>query len=83
MTFEPKRFDGGTKTILGQTGNFNLDDFSRMLAGMPQTAKYVSSKLFRWFVGDDPADADLAPMIDAWNASGRRDSQRPARAFPQ
>ncbi len=67
VKFDPKRFDDGSKTILGQTGNFNLDDFSRMLAGKPQTAKYVGSKLFRWFVGDDPTDADLAPMLDAWN----------------
>ncbi len=70
VKFEPKRFDDGTKTILGQTGAFNLDDFSRMLAGKPQTAKYVSGKLFVWFVGDDPTDGDLAPMIDAWNQSG-------------
>ncbi|MDQ6906630.1 MAG: DUF1800 family protein, partial [Chloroflexota bacterium] len=47
-----------------------LDDFSRMLAGKPQTAKYVSSKLFRWIVGDDASDGDLAPMLDAWNATG-------------
>ncbi len=70
VAFNPKRFDDGSKTILGQTGNFGLDDFSRMLAGAPQTAKYVSSKLFRWFLGDDPADGDLAPMLDAWNTSG-------------
>ncbi len=70
VAFEPKRFDTGSKTILGQTGAFNLDDFSRMLAGAPQTAKYVSGKLFRWFVGDDPTDADLAPMLDAWNQTG-------------
>ncbi len=70
VNFEPKRFDDGTKTILGQTGAFNLDDFSRMLAGKPQTAKYVSSKLFRWIVGDDATDGDLAPMLDAWNATG-------------
>ena len=70
VTFVPKRFDHGSKTILGQTGNFNLDDFSRMLAGAPQTAKFVSSKLFRWFVGDDPTDGDLAPMLDAWNQTG-------------
>ncbi len=70
VAYEPKRFDTGSKTILGQTGAFNLDDFSRMLAGAPQTAKYVSGKLFRWFVGDDPTDADLAPMLDAWNQTG-------------
>jgi uncharacterized protein (DUF1800 family) len=70
VKFEPKRFDDGSKTILGQTGAFNLDDFSRLLVGKPQTAKYVSGKLFRWFVGDDPADGDLTPMIDAWNTTG-------------
>jgi len=70
VKFEPKRFDNGSKTILGQTGNFNLDDFSRMLAGKPQTAAFVSGKLFRWFVGDDPAASDLAPMLDAWNQTG-------------
>ncbi len=70
VAFAPKRFDSGAKTILGQTGAFNLDDFSRLLAGKPQTAQYLSSKLFRWFVGDDPGNADLAPMLDAWNATG-------------
>jgi uncharacterized protein (DUF1800 family) len=70
VTFVPKRFDDGQKTILGQTGNFNLDDFSRMLAANPTTARFVSGKLFKWFVGDKPADADLAPMIDTWNQSG-------------
>ncbi len=70
VKFEPKRFDDGPKTILGQTGTFNMDDFSRLLAGRPETAHYLSRKLFRWFVGDDPADGELAPMIDAWNQNG-------------
>jgi uncharacterized protein (DUF1800 family) len=70
VTFVSKRFDDGTKTILGQTGAFNLDDFSRLLAARPETAHYVSSKLFRWFVGDKPTDADLQPMLDAWNRTG-------------
>lgn len=70
VKFEPKRFDDGSKTILGQTGTFNMDDFSRLIANMPQTAKYVSTKLFRWFVGDDPADGEIGPMIDAWNQTG-------------
>jgi len=70
VTFVPKRFDSGQKTILGQTGSFNMDDFSRMLAANPTTAHFVSSRLFRWFVGDTPADADLQPMLDAWNQTG-------------
>ena len=70
VAFNPKRFDDGQKTILGQTGNFNMDDFSRLLAGMPQTPKYVGTKLFRWFVGDNPTDSDIQPLVDAWNQTG-------------
>jgi uncharacterized protein (DUF1800 family) len=70
VAFNPQRFDSGTKSILGQTGNFGLDDFSRLLANKPQTAKRIAQKLFVWFAGDDPTDADLAPMLDAWNATG-------------
>ncbi len=70
VAFNPQRFDSGAKTILGQTGAFNLDDFSRLLANRPQTAKYITRKLFIWFASDRPTDADLAPMLDAWNATG-------------
>ncbi len=67
VAFNPQRFDTGTKTILGQSGNFTMDDFSRLLVNKPQTAKRIAQKLFVWFVGDDPSDGDLAPMLDAWN----------------
>jgi len=70
VTFAANRFDSDTKTILGQTSNFNIDDFSRLLAARPETAHFISRKLFTWFVGSTPDDADLAPMLDAWNASG-------------
>jgi uncharacterized protein (DUF1800 family) len=41
-----------------------------MLANHPQTAKFIARKLFVWFAGDVPTDADLAPMLDAWNTTG-------------
>jgi uncharacterized protein (DUF1800 family) len=70
VAFNPQRFDAGSKTILGQTGTFDLDDFSRLLANRPQTARFIAHKLFVWFAGDAPTDADLAPMFDAWNTTG-------------
>ena len=70
VAFNPQRFDNGTKTILGQTGNFNMDDFSRLLANRPETVQRTAKKLFVWFVGDDPTDADIQPMVDAWNQTG-------------
>jgi uncharacterized protein (DUF1800 family) len=70
VAFNAARFDSGTKTILGQTGNFGLDDFSRMLAAHPATATHLCTKLFVWFAGDNPSSADLAPMLAAWNSTG-------------
>jgi len=70
VAFSPQRFDPGMKTILGQSGAFTMDDFSRLLANKPQTAQRIVRKLFLWFVGDDPTDADLAPMLDAWSQTG-------------
>ncbi len=70
VAFNPQRFDTGMKTILGQSGALTMDDFSRLLANKPQTATRIVRKLFLWFVGDDPTDADLAPMLDAWNQTG-------------
>ncbi len=69
VSFVQSRFDDKPKTVLGQTGNFNMDDFSRLLAAHPETAKRVSRKLFAWFVSDDPTEAELTPMLDAWKAT--------------
>jgi uncharacterized protein (DUF1800 family) len=70
VAFNAARFDSGTKTILGQTGNFGLDDFSRMLAAHPATATHPCTKLFVWFADDEPTGADLAPMLAAWDQTG-------------
>ncbi len=70
VAFDATRYDSGTKTILGQTGNLGLDDFSRMLAAHPATATRICTRLFVWFAGDTPTSGDLAPLIAAWNATG-------------
>lgn len=70
VKFTPNRFDNTPKTVFGQTGNFTMDDISRMLVARPETARYVTRKLFAWFVADDPTEAELAPLLTAWNESG-------------
>ena len=69
VSFVQSRFDDKPKTVLGQTGNFTMDDFSRILASHPRTTERIIRKLFAWFVSGDPTDADLMPMRDAWNAT--------------
>ncbi|MDQ6601961.1 MAG: DUF1800 domain-containing protein [Chloroflexota bacterium] len=70
VAFVASRFDSNSKTILGQTGNFTMDDFSHMLATHPATATHICTKLFAWFCGDAPTAGNLAPLLNAWNATG-------------
>lgn len=43
----------GTKTILGKTGNFTGDDVLDILLEQKQTAKYITQKMYKYFVNDD------------------------------
>ena len=44
--------DSGKKTFLGKTGNFDGDDIIDILLEQKQTAKYLTKKLYRYFVND-------------------------------
>lgn len=50
----PSLHDGGPKTFLGQTGNFDGDDILNILAKRPETARYMSAKLWSWFAYPNP-----------------------------
>jgi uncharacterized protein (DUF1800 family) len=67
--FYADQHDDGEKTLLGTTGNFNGDDVINRLVSMPETPRFVSWKLWRFFVNVEPTDADLEPMIAAYQQS--------------
>lgn len=67
--FIADQHDDGEKSILGITGNLNGEDVINRLVSLPQTPKFVSRKLWQFFVNQEPTDADLAPMIAAYQAS--------------
>lgn len=58
--FRKFQHDDGSKTVLGQTGNFDGNDVLDILLNEKQTAKYITQKIYRFFVNDtiDPAKAD-------------------------
>ncbi len=56
--FHPRVHDDGTKTILGQTGSFDGEDFVRIILAQRQCSIWVSYKLYRHFV------ADIGPRPD-------------------
>jgi uncharacterized protein (DUF1800 family) len=44
--------DAGSKTVLGKTGNFDGDEVLDILLEHKQTAKHITTKVYRYFVND-------------------------------
>jgi len=64
--FRPKVHDDGQKTFLGQTGNFQGEDILNIITGNKQTAIYISTKLYRYFVNDVPDMGHINQMADVF-----------------
>lgn len=68
--FNRSQHDFGTKTYLGQTGNFNGDDIIDIIVKRPATANYITSKLIKWFVTDTPDPAMVQRISALYFSSG-------------
>ena len=51
--FRPFQHDNGTKAFLGKTGNFNGDDILNILVEQTQTAKFITQKIYKYFVNEN------------------------------
>jgi uncharacterized protein (DUF1800 family) len=67
--FNPNQHDDGTKTFLGQTGNFGPEDIVSILASHPATAKAISQKLFSFFAYENPSNDTIARLADVYTKS--------------
>ena len=68
----PRQHDDGSKSILGQVGNWGGDDIPGILIKQPACASFICGKLFRYFVSetDTPSDELIAPLAAAFRDSG-------------
>lgn len=62
--------DEGTKTFLGNTANLSGEDVLNILCDQPQTATYIVTKLWDWFVWPKPDPATIAPYARRFQESG-------------
>jgi uncharacterized protein (DUF1800 family) len=70
FTFVKGQHDHGSKTVLGQTGDWDGDDVLRILLEQPVCAKFLVRKLYQFLVNETaPPDALLAPLADAFRKS--------------
>src|SRR3954468_24011627 len=52
FVFRRFQHDYGSKTVLGKTGNFDGDEVLEILLEQKQTARFISQKIYRFFVND-------------------------------
>lgn len=67
--------DAGTKTFLGESGDFDGDDIIEIICRQRSTARFVSRHLYNFFVADDvqvpawqdtpPRDPEAVAMLEA------------------
>jgi uncharacterized protein (DUF1800 family) len=57
--FRPFIHDYGQKTVLGRTGNLDGDDVLDVLLSKPETAEFVTRKLWREFVSPDSDEREV------------------------
>ena len=73
--FDSRMHDRGTKTVLGTTiaSGGGVEDGIKvidLLAGHPSTARFITTKLVRRFMRDDPPPALVARIADVFRDSG-------------
>ena len=60
----PEKHDGGVKTFLGRTGNFDGVDVIKIIFEQPVTAEYLAAKIYRFLVRDE-LSPDLRKKLGA------------------
>jgi uncharacterized protein (DUF1800 family) len=78
ILFDEEAHDAGSKTLLGQTGPWGLDDVVRIACAHPSAAAHIARRLFRTFIADaiEPPRGVLEPLAEALRVDGDVDVAR-------
>jgi uncharacterized protein (DUF1800 family) len=69
-TFNANQHDTRDKTFFRQTGNFDADHILGILVRHPATARFLTTKLFSWFVHDRPESTTIDRLSSTFTGSG-------------
>jgi uncharacterized protein (DUF1800 family) len=70
FVFREKRHDSGEKTVLGKRGNFNGDDVLKILLEQKETARFITAKIYRYFVAEDIDETRVHALAEQFYSSG-------------
>jgi len=62
--FRPALHDAGTKTFFGKIGNFQGENIIDIILEKPQTAEFISRKVYRFFVNDTPNETHVKELAN-------------------
>ncbi len=68
--FNANQHDYGTKTFLGQTGNFNGDDIIDIICHQPSVPTFLATKMCKFFVSDNPSNSIIHDVANSYKHSG-------------
>jgi len=66
----PFQHDNGNKTFLGKTGNFNGDDIIDILLEQRQTARFITNKIYKYFVNENADSSMVETLANGFYQSG-------------
>ena len=67
--FRRPQHDHGQKTILGKTGNFTGDDVLEILLEQKQTARFITQKIYKYFVNEQADENKISWLADRFYQS--------------
>ncbi|MBZ0167518.1 MAG: DUF1800 domain-containing protein, partial [Candidatus Omnitrophica bacterium] len=62
FTKRQRQHDDGTKRVLGKRGNLDGEDVLKILLERPETAMFITEKLWREFISPDPDPKELTRL---------------------
>ncbi len=68
--YRPFFHDGGVKTVLGRTGRLDGDDVLALLLARPETATFVTRKLWREFISSSPDEREVEHLAEILRGTG-------------
>jgi uncharacterized protein (DUF1800 family) len=66
----PRIHDNGSKTFLGHTGNLDGEDVLEIIVNDPQSALFITRKLWIFFAGQEPSEELNTALANEFRASG-------------